>query len=350
MKLPNIPEEEQKPESKPDELPKADELPKTFEQPIRKTRFGFYRETIINHQTEAGRKPAPMIGGRPAPHPSTKKRDQAIPFPETDLPAATPPEPGLQPENQPARPFQSPGPGIPTRFGDENNPGRRLHAFETAAKKAPPAKIPWKYRVGPTRETTHRAYWDVATTFSLIVNVILVGLLLVMAFQIRNLRTTVNALNALGNNVLGGLYSNFVKMDQASINTTIAVDAQLPLNFNLPVSQNTTIVLTSAVAIPNAHVVINTGGLAVNSNANITLPAGTSLPITLNLTIPVQSTIPISVQVPVSIPLNQTDLHQPLTGLQTSILPLYCMLNKNAQYPEGTFICAQQNIPTTGTP
>jgi len=43
MKLPNIPEEEQKPESKPDELPKADELPKTFEQPIRKTRFGFYR-------------------------------------------------------------------------------------------------------------------------------------------------------------------------------------------------------------------------------------------------------------------------------------------------------------------
>jgi hypothetical protein len=84
--------------------------------------------------------------------------------------------------------------------------------------------------------------------------------------------------------------------------------------------------------------------------ANVTLPAGTSLPISLNLTIPFQSTIPISLQVPVNIPLNQTGLHQPITGLQTTILPLYCMLNKNAQYPEGTFICAQQNAGATGTP
>jgi hypothetical protein len=225
-----------------------------------------------------------------------------------------------------------------------------LHAFEEAAKEAPPARIPWKYRVRPSRETTHRAYWDVATTFSLIVNIILVGLLLVLALQIRNLKMTVNSLNDLGNNVLGGLYGNFVKMDQASINTTIAVDAQIPFNFNLPVAQNTTVVLTSNVAIPNAHVVINTGGLAINSVASVTLPAGTSLPIALNMTIPVQSTIPISLQVPISIPLNQTELHQPFTGLQTTILPLYCMLNQNAQYPEGTFICAQRNAATTGTP
>ena len=98
------------------------------------------------------------------------------------------------------------------------------------------------------------------------------------------------------------------------------------------------------------HVVINTGGVAINSVANVTLPAGTSLPISLNLTIPFQSTIPISLQVPVNIPLNQTGLHQPFTGLQTTILPLYCMLNKNAQYPEGTFICAEHDAPTTGTP
>jgi hypothetical protein len=109
-------------------------------------------------------------------------------------------------------------------------------------------------------------------------------------------------------------------------------------------------VLTSNVAIPNAHVVINTGGLAINSVASVTLPAGTSLPIQLNMTIPVQSTIPISLQVPVNIPLNQTELHQPFTGLQTTILPLYCMLNQNAQYPEGTYICAQRNAATTGTP
>jgi hypothetical protein len=303
-----------------------------------------------NQPGETGKKPASMIGGQSTPRPWNKKLAKAMLPSKADLPEAIPPESAMQVENQPAGPVLIPGRGIPTRSEDEDNPGRRLHAFEAAAKEAPPAKIPWKYRLRPTRETTHRAYWDVATTFSLIINVILVGLLLVMAFQIKNLKTTVNALSALGNNALGGLYANFVQMDQASINTTIAVDAQVPLNFNLPVSQNTTVVLTNNVNIPNAHVVINTGGLAINSLASVTLPAGTSLPIALNLTIPIQSTIPISLQVPVNIPLNQTELHQPFTGLQTTILPLYCMLNKNAQYPEGTFLCAPQNAATPGTP
>ncbi|MGD0750049.1 MAG: hypothetical protein ABSA23_01440 [Anaerolineales bacterium] len=304
MKQADLSEKDQKPESQADELPEAMELPK------RRPRFGFYREKIRN-----------QTGGT-----------------------------GKNPENQPTGPVQNADLSNAASSRDNNNPGRRLHAFEAAARKAPPAKIPWKYRVHFTGETTHRAYWDVATAFSLIVNLILVGVVLGLAFQIRNLKTTMNSLNAIGNNVLGGLYGNFAKMDQASLNTTIAVDTQIPLNFNLPVSQNTTVVLTSNVAIPKAHIVINTGGVAINSVANVTLPAGTSLPISLNLTIPFQSTIPISLQVPVNIPLNRTDLHQPITGLQTTILPLYCLLNKNAQYPEGTFICAQQNVGTTSTP
>ncbi len=344
MKLPDPPKEEQTPEQQ------DDETPKEVEQPKRHPKFGFYRETMKNQPTETGKKPASMLGGQSSPRPWFKKLAKVMPPPQAGLPDAIPPEPELQPENQPGIPVPSPEPDIPASPVNENNPGRRLHAFETAAKEAPPAKIPWIYRFRPTGETTHRAYWDVASTFSLIVNVILVAILLVMAFQINNLKTTVNSLKALGNNAMGGLYANFVKMDEASINTTIAVDAQIPLNFNLPVAQNTTVVLTSNVNIPNAHVIINTGGLAINSVASVTLPAGTSLPIALNLTIPVQSTIPISLQVPVSIPLNQTDLHQPFTGLQTTIRPLYCMLNKNAQYPEGTFLCAPQNAASTGTP
>jgi hypothetical protein len=275
-----------------------------MEQPKRRPRFGFYRDKIKNQ---------PGATGKLSEDLSTE-------------------------------------PGIATGSIEENNPGRRLHAIESAAKKAPPAKIPWKYRVHLNGETTHRAYWDVATAFSMIVNIILVAVVLGMAFQIRTLNTTLNSLNGIGSNVLGGLYGDFAKMDQASINTTIVVDTQIPLNFNLPISQNTTVVLTSTVAIPKAHIVINTGGLAINSVANVTLPAGTSLPISLNLTIPFQSTIPISLQLPVNIPLNQTGLHQPITGVQTTILPLYCMLNKNAQYPQGTFICAQQNAGATGTP
>jgi hypothetical protein len=338
MEQADPPKEEQKPE------------PPANGQPKRQPRFGFYRETIKNPPDGTGKKPASMTGGQSAPRRSNKKPVTAMPAPRTDLPDATPAEAALQAETQPVGAVISPELGIPIRAADENNPGRRLHAFEAAAKQTPPAKIPWKYRLRPTRETTHRAFWDVATIFSLIVNVIFVCILIAMALQIKNLETSVKAVDALGNNVLGGLYGNFVKMDQASINTTIAVDAQIPLNFTLPVAQNTTVVLTSNVNIPNAHVVINTGGLNINSLASVTLPAGTSLPIQLNLDIPVQSTIPISLQVPVSIPLNQTELHEPFTGLQTTIRPLYCMLNKNAQYPEGTYICADRGTLPTGTP
>ncbi len=345
MKLPDPPKEEQTPDQQ------ADGTPKEVEQPKRHPRFGFYRETMNNQPAETGKKPDSKVGGQSAPRPWNKKLAKTIVPPKADIPEALPPpETITQPENQPESTVQSPGTDMPARPTDENNPGRRLHAFEEAAKETPPAKIPWIYRIRPTAETTHRAYWDVATTFSLIVNLVLVAILLVMAFQIKNLKTTVSALTGLGDNALGGLYANFVKMDQASINTTISVDSQIPINLSVPVAQNTTVVLTSKVNIPNAHVVINTGGLAINSIASVTLPAGTSLPIALNLTIPIQSTIPISLQVPISIPLNQTELHQPFTGLQTTIRPLYCLLNKNAQYPEGTFLCTPQNTASTGTP
>jgi len=167
--------------------------------------------------------------------------------------------------------------------------------------------------------------------------------LLVMSGQIRNLKTMMNGL-------LGGLYSNFVEMDKASITTTISIDTQIPISFNLPIQQNTDVALTSSVPIAGAWVVINSGGLSINAPANVTLPAGTNLPIALNMNVPVQATIPISLQVPVNIPLNQTDLHAPFTGLQQTISPLYCTFNKNAQYPAGVFICAGHDTPTPGTP
>jgi hypothetical protein len=332
MKLPDLPEKEQEP------IPNAGEFPK------QKPKFGFYRVTLTNRPGETGKKTASMIGGQSAPRRAIWRRAQAVLPPKADLPMdGIPPEAASPTESRPARPVRISDAGLPPRPEDDNNPGRRLHAFEAAGKKAQRPKIPWKYRLPITRETTHRAYWDVTTTFSLVVNAILVGLLIVMALQIRSLQTTVN-------NLLGGLYSNFVKMDQADISTTIAVNTQIPLNFNLPVSQNTAVVLTNNVTIPKAHVVINTGGLNINAQASVTLPAGTSLPIALNLAIPVQSTIPISLLVPVSIPINQTGLHEPFTGLQTTLRPVYCTFDKNAQYPEGTFICAEHDVPTPGTP
>jgi hypothetical protein len=302
VKLPDSPEEDQGPKSNSVEISKAGEQSK------RNPGVVVYRGMTIHRPGEAGRQPASRPVGKPVP-----------------------------------RPFPWSNQGVSRRTGKEVNPGRRLHAFEAAAKIARPARVPWRYRLRPNRELTRRAYWDVAATFSLIVNAILIGVLLVMAGQIRNLKMTMDG-------VLGGLYGDLVKMDQASIKTNIMVNAQIPLNFNLPVSQNTETVLTRDVSIPNAHLVIETGILKINAQANVMIPAGTNLPIAMNMDIPVRSMIPVNLQVPVNIPLSQTELHEPLTGFQTSLRPLYCMLNKNAQYPQEIYICAEHDAPKTGTP
>jgi hypothetical protein len=274
--------------------------------------------------------------------PNTRSISHAHTF--THHPGVTGRQPGSKPEGRPASgPLAWSDQAARQRTGKNINPGRKLHAFEAAVENNKPGRVPWHYRLHPNRELTRRAYWDVAATFSLIVNAILIGLLLMMAGQVRNLRTTVNSL-------FGGLYGNLTKMDQASINTTILLNVKIPFNFNLPVSQNTEMVLNRDVNIPNAHLVISSGILRINTQANVTLPAGTTLPIALNLNIPVLSTLPINLQVPVSIPVNQTELHEPITGLQASLRSLYCTLDKNAQYPEGIYICAKNDVPTPGTP
>ncbi len=219
----------------------------------------------------------------------------------------------------------------------------RLRAFMSPPMTIPPEEPDKKSGWRPTREKAHRAYWDVAGTFSLIINVVLVAVLFIMAGQIKNLKTAMNGL-------LGGLYSNFVELDKASISTTIPVEAQIPVVFSLPIQQNTNVTLTSDISIPHTGVVINSGGLSINAGATITLPEGTSLPIALNMDIPVQLSIPISLQIPVNIPMNETTLHAPFTGLQDTIRPLYCTLDKNAQYPQGIYICADHTNPSTVNP
>jgi hypothetical protein len=130
----------------------------------------------------------------------------------------------------------------------------------------------------------------------------------------------------VGDDLLGGLYANFVKMDTASIKTTIIVEDGIPVSFDLPIAQNTNVVLSQDTPISGALVNINTGGVSINAPANIVLPAGTILPIRLEMTVPVQTTTPITLNVPVDIPLSQTELHEPFTWLQDVVAPYYWML------------------------
>ena len=183
------------------------------------------------------------------------------------------------------------------------------------------------------------AFWTVTGILSLVVNAILIAVLLVLYNTIDQLQGLQGTASNLGSSVLGGMYSNFEKMDRATIKTVIPVDAQIPLDISVPVQTTTQITLAETVNIPNAQVVINTGGLNINSNARVTLPAGTPLMVNLNFDLPVQTTIPVHLDVPVNIPMAETELHEPFVGLQEVVRPWYCLVEPNAFSLHGQTIC-----------
>jgi hypothetical protein len=177
------------------------------------------------------------------------------------------------------------------------------------------------------------AFWTVASVFSLIVNLILIVVLVIVARQLFALKAIV------GDKLLGGLYENFIYMDQAHIQTNITVEDSIPINFTLPISTDTVVVLNQNTPINGANVRITSGGLTINSPANIVLPAGTSLPVHLQLEVPVSVEVPIKLNVPVDIPLENTELHKPFIGLQQVVAPFYQMLGPNIEKPTDLESC-----------
>ena len=305
--------------NKPPEEDKNEPKLDANKQPSFETKRVIHRSKPASHSGDGNRRPASIFRRKPASPPAARSQPQ-----------------NAKPEGFSTRGDQT----VPARTDKRINPGLRLRALVNAGKNAPPLRPQSKSRLLSRGERTRRAYWDVTAGVSLIINAILVATLMIMAIQINNLRTTVNGL-------LSGLYGSFVEMDKASLITTITVDTQVPIDFMLPIQQNTDVILTQSIAIPNAYVVINSGGLSINAPASITLPAGTNLPVALNISVPVQFTVPVTLQVPVNIPLAQTELHQPFTSLQETVRAYYCTFDKNAQVPQGTYICENHDVPTS---
>ncbi|HUH99145.1 MAG TPA: hypothetical protein VLZ89_17430 [Anaerolineales bacterium] len=204
---------------------------------------------------------------------------------------------------------------------------------EAARLQSPPAAAP-----GPDGGKSKRqflpALWTVASLISMGVNIIL---LLVLISALRSLGGL--NLGQVGTGLAGGLYSNFERMDAAHIKTDIPVQSSLPLSLSIPVQTTTNISLAEAVEIPNAHVKISTGTFNIDSDADVTLPAGTNLNVVLNFSVPVQTTVPVALHIPVDIALDQTDLHPALAGLESTIKPLYCVLNPDAISINNSLIC-----------
>ncbi|MCS7010972.1 MAG: hypothetical protein NZL98_06365 [Anaerolineales bacterium] len=217
-------------------------------------------------------------------------------------------------------------------------PGQRLKAILKAGEKAPPAKLPWRYRLVPTCTRLRHAAWDVAAVISLTVNAILLGVILVLVTQLQQLKQTVNGL-------MGGLYDNFVRMDNSVISTTIVIeDLTIPIDFTLPVVQDEIYVtLTRDVTIRNALVGI------LSLPTTVTLPKGTRLAISLGMDVPVKTEVSVDLQVPVNIQLsraipadpNVPNLHQAFLGLQNTIGPFYCLFEPDAQDYTGVYLCRE---------
>jgi hypothetical protein len=177
-------------------------------------------------------------------------------------------------------------------------------------------------------------FWTVASIVSLIINAILVIFVVIAIHELGSL----NSAN-LGPGVLGGLYTNFERMDQAHIKTMIPVQTTIPLNMTIPVQTTTGITLAQAVLIQGAHVKINTALFNIDAPASVTLPAGTALNVAMNFSVPVQANVPVTLNVPVDIALKDTDLHTAIIGLQDTLKPLYCMVSPAALALNGDPVC-----------
>lgn len=275
-----------------------------------------FRTILSNPDDETNGQPEPQ--NQPQPSSPLSRLPQLKPSPQ---PAPLPDKREIAPQasRHPSPPAPSPG-----------SSGQAV--LEGRARSSNEGRVSREFKFGP-------AFWTITGILSLVVNVVLIAVLLVLYNRLDQLQDLQGTASNIGASVLGGMYSNFEKMDRATIKTVIPVDAQIPLDITVPVQTTTQITLAESVSIPNAQVVINTGGLNINSNARVTLPAGTPMLVNLNFSLPVQTTIPVHLDVPVNIPMAETELHEPFVGLQEVVRPWYCMVEPGALSLTGQAIC-----------
>ena len=216
--------------------------------------------------------------------------------------------------------------------------------YETSESVPEPPRRRWRWNFLP-------AFWTIASVISLTVNVILIIALLLMFQMLDQIRSLQSYGMSEASGLLGGLYTNFVKMDEAHIRKDIEINKEIRVKFDLNVSGPTRVKLTEPVTIRGATVSVRTGGLNItDANATIVLPVGQELPINIeNLLVPVDQPVPVVMTIPVDIALNETDLHAPFVGLQKVVEPWYCLVQPNATI-NGMQVCSPENDPTLVDP
>jgi hypothetical protein len=212
-------------------------------------------------------------------------------------------------------------------------------AFRNRLPPAPsaPTSQPRAAEASPRRKLALApAFWTIASLTSMTLNIVLLIALIVL---LQHTDTLGSALK-LTNNLLSGLYTNFEKMYQAHIRTTIPVATRVPVQLEVCIRRETSVTLTRDVAIAGARVSVQSGGLSIaNAYTNIRLPAGVDLPIALDLCVPVEAEIPVNLNVQTDIPIRETELGAPIQGLMDTIRPIYCLLQPRARDLQGEPVC-----------
>ncbi len=153
--------------------------------------------------------------------------------------------------------------------------------------------------------------------FSFVVNLILVVVivgLLLFIFDIKN-----NIVTPL----VAGLHSSFVGLNEATIDWTIPVRDTIPVVLNIPLQTNTVVTLTQPVPL-SVGATIELPGVGTLNNAQVflQLPAGLELPVALDLMVPVDEMLDISLDVRAVIPIEYTQLDDPIQNLRLLFEPL----------------------------
>lgn len=160
------------------------------------------------------------------------------------------------------------------------------------------------------------AFKTFAILFSFIINLVLVIALVVtvsLIFQIKN---------GIAEPLVDGLHASFVGLDKSTIDRVIPVRETIPVQFNLPLEQNTTVVLTGPVPLAaNAQFNLPGGGGTINGTVSLQLPQGMALPVALDLDVPVDTMLPVSLDVRALIPVEETQLHDPIENLRRVLDP-----------------------------
>lgn len=168
------------------------------------------------------------------------------------------------------------------------------------------------------------AFKNFAIIFSFIVNFTLILVILFLLVLIWQIKT------GIAEPLIDGLHTSFVGLDKATIDRVIPVRDELDIAFTLPLQQSTTVVLTEAVPL-QVNALIDLPGINaynVNAAVNLQLPAGLRLPVALDLEVPVNQTIPVSLDVRAIIPIEETQLHDPIENLRRTLQPFVNALDR----------------------